>query len=433
MTITSQTIKETKLGNGSATQFAFGFKITKASDLVVVHVNATGTETTITQGTGTTNYIVNVDKYPNSGAITYPASGTGKLPSGEKLILYRQIVLEQQTDLDNEGTLNSETIEKSLDYLTMGLIQVNNATERALIAPITSESSNIALPSSLTANSVLQVNSSGNAIINGPTADQISQAAQASQFVWKGAWSSTTTYNASHAVSYNGASYIAKVQNTNQQPPNATYWDLLAEGSGGSVTSITAGTGLTGGTITTTGTINADVGSTANKIAQWNGAGTNITGLGTAATQNTGTAANNVVQLDGSSKLPAVDGSQLTNLPSFSASYTKLNSGNIGSSGNYTLTATLSQNVNNFKFLQFVFKLHNSLTWNEYSCLIPVSKYILSNTTDRIVISRWESISSIGNQDSLRVYYVNNTQMFIDAEDNEPYLEWVITSIYGIK
>lgn len=40
-----------------------------------------------------------------------------------------------------------------------------------------------------------------------------------------------------------------------------------------------------------------------------------ITGLGTAATLNVGTGPNNIVQLDGSSKLPAVDGSQLTNLP----------------------------------------------------------------------------------------------------------------------
>ena len=41
---------------------------------------------------------------------------------------------------------------------------------------------------------------------------------------------------------------------------------------------------------------------------------TKITGLGTAATLNVGTSANNIVQLDGSSLLPAVDGSQLTNL-----------------------------------------------------------------------------------------------------------------------
>lgn len=38
-------------------------------------------------------------------------------------------------------------------------------------------------------------------------------------------------------------------------------------------------------------------------------------GLGTASTQNVGTAAGNVVQLDGAAKLPAVDGSQLTGLP----------------------------------------------------------------------------------------------------------------------
>ncbi len=42
-------------------------------------------------------------------------------------------------------------------------------------------------------------------------------------------------------------------------------------------------------------------------------------GLGTAATQTVGTSANNVVQLDGSARLPAVDGSQLTNLPSTGA------------------------------------------------------------------------------------------------------------------
>lgn len=38
-------------------------------------------------------------------------------------------------------------------------------------------------------------------------------------------------------------------------------------------------------------------------------------GLGTAAVLNVGTSANNIVQLDGSSRLPAVNGSQLTNLP----------------------------------------------------------------------------------------------------------------------
>ncbi|MDH4298374.1 MAG: hypothetical protein OEV74_19005, partial [Cyclobacteriaceae bacterium] len=58
-------------------------------------------------------------------------------------------------------------------------------------------------------------------------------------------------------------------------------------GSTGTVTSVTAGTGLTGGPITTTGALSVDVGTTANKI----------------------------VQLDGTGRLPAIDGSQLTNIP----------------------------------------------------------------------------------------------------------------------
>lgn len=55
--------------------------------------------------------------------------------------------------------------------------------------------------------------------------------------------------------------------------------------------------------------------------------------LGTAATLNVGTSANNIVQLDGSAKLPAVDGSQLTNLPTQTASGTLLRAPQILTSG----------------------------------------------------------------------------------------------------
>lgn len=57
--------------------------------------------------------------------------------------------------------------------------------------------------------------------------------------------------------------------------------------SNGTVTNISSGSGLTGGPISTTGTLSVDTGTTANKI----------------------------VKLDSSARLPAVDGSQLTNLP----------------------------------------------------------------------------------------------------------------------
>ena len=48
-------------------------------------------------------------------------------------------------------------------------------------------------------------------------------------------------------------------------------------------------------------------------------AGRSTLGLGSAAVLTAGTSANNAVQLDGSARLPAVDGSQLTNLPASGA------------------------------------------------------------------------------------------------------------------
>lgn len=61
------------------------------------------------------------------------------------------------------------------------------------------------------------------------------------------------------------------------------------------------------------------VAKTANNLsdlASASSARTNL-GLGTAATQDTGTSINQIVKLDSSAKLPAVDGSQLTNIPQF--------------------------------------------------------------------------------------------------------------------
>ena len=88
--------------------------------------------------------------------------------------------------------------------------------------------------------------------------------------------------------------------------------------SGGTVTSVgvaDSGSGefTVGSTpVTSSGTITLEVNAIANS---------KITGLGTAATLNVGTSANNIVQLDGSAQLPAVDGSNLTNLPAASAGF----------------------------------------------------------------------------------------------------------------
>ena len=91
---------------------------------------------------------------------------------------------------------------------------------------------------------------------------------------------------------------------------NITY-TVITPANVGTVTSVgVADSGsseftVTNSPVTSSGTINLAVNSIAN---------TKITGLGTSSTLDVGTSANNVVQLNGSAQLPAVDGSNLTNL-----------------------------------------------------------------------------------------------------------------------
>jgi hypothetical protein len=73
---------------------------------------------------------------------------------------------------------------------------------------------------------------------------------------------------------------------------------------------------------TSNGNLNQVLRTDGNGVLSW----TDLPTLGTAAILDVGTAANNVVQLDANAKLPAVDGSQLTNMHyTYSAQTTSFN------------------------------------------------------------------------------------------------------------
>ena len=105
----------------------------------------------------------------------------------------------------------------------------------------------------------------------------------------------TTTAGYGITDALTGASNLADLANVNNATPlggqllswddSNNYWKPITASGTGTVTSVIAGTGLTGGTITGAGTLAVDV----------------------------GTGANQIVQLDSSSKLPNVDGVLLYN------------------------------------------------------------------------------------------------------------------------
>jgi len=66
-------------------------------------------------------------------------------------------------------------------------------------------------------------------------------------FLWRGAWSATETYQPGEAVSYNGVSYIALVENLNSEPPSVN-WDVLSARGATGATGATGAQGPTGAT-----------------------------------------------------------------------------------------------------------------------------------------------------------------------------------------
>lgn len=96
--------------------------------------------------------------------------------------------------------------------------------------------------------------------------------------VWKGAWSGATSYILNDGVSFGGSSYICILANTNNTPPNGTYWNLLAQN--GSVTSVGLSAPaiftVSGSPVTSTGTLALSYSGTALPVP--NG-GTGLTSL----------------------------------------------------------------------------------------------------------------------------------------------------------
>lgn len=147
MTLPVQPAVVTCPGNGAATVFSFSpMTIFEATDLAVVLVDNLGNQTVLAQGSGATNYSVQVSAYPGTGSITYPATAGTTLPSGWELLIQRLAPLAQPLSLTNAGPYLPAALMQQLDYLTALTQQLSLEISRCITVQITDPVPTIPLP-----------------------------------------------------------------------------------------------------------------------------------------------------------------------------------------------------------------------------------------------------------------------------------------------
>lgn len=90
--------------------------------------------------------------------------------------------------------------------------------------------------------------SSGTTGPTGPQGPQGDPGADGSSFIWRGDWDSVTNYVINDVVFHLGSAYIATADNDDEEPPNALFWDLMAQKGDTGATGATGATGDTGAT-----------------------------------------------------------------------------------------------------------------------------------------------------------------------------------------
>lgn len=137
------------VGNGTASTFAFTFKVFQASDLEVVQLNVATTVETVLVINSDYTVSLNADQNSNpGGSITLTA---GALASGFNLVITSDIENLQPTDIVNQGGFYPDVIEDALDRATIQIQQLQEAVDRSAKLPITSSADADALVADIVA------------------------------------------------------------------------------------------------------------------------------------------------------------------------------------------------------------------------------------------------------------------------------------------
>ncbi len=160
-------------GNGAQISFTFPFVGVAPSDIQVLFTDASGNQTTLTQGPGPTQYTVTLNPvvppalWGVGGTVTYNPSGT-PIASGTTLTITRTLPLQQNTSLQNQASFGqyATVTEQALDLQNMQLQQLGNTIGRTIVAnPANSSPPNPLPPAAQVANQGVCFDGTGNNLI----------------------------------------------------------------------------------------------------------------------------------------------------------------------------------------------------------------------------------------------------------------------------
>ena len=158
MTIASTNVRNSYNGDGGTVSFAFNFEILSKTQLGVYVRDSTGAETKKVVDTHYTidpSYILN----PAGGNVVFLVAPLAT----ERVILVRETTQTQDTNLVVGGGLDAETLEESLDKLTVIVQELREKLDRATLIKISTLLANVAFPEP-GANNYIKWNAAGTAL-----------------------------------------------------------------------------------------------------------------------------------------------------------------------------------------------------------------------------------------------------------------------------
>jgi hypothetical protein len=154
-------------GNGSATSFAFTFRVFAEEDIRVVLADTDGVESELVLDSDY-SVALNGDQEDNpGGSVTYPISGS-PLATGEALTLAGALEYDQPADVPDGGNFSPTAIENEFDRIVMQIQQLAEENERGIRLALSSVGVSTELPLPQ-ANQVIAWNTAGTALVNRDT------------------------------------------------------------------------------------------------------------------------------------------------------------------------------------------------------------------------------------------------------------------------